>query len=275
MAFVACQSHLLTKNNSRKHQSFFRIVRRCVVQPVTKRADASAGNIKRKMCWEVGDTLFLQDPDMCALTSTHTSECICSNGCEHKADPERLTASLLTAVKGHNCLGELLSTFWFCHSAPGHKVKFKNSQMSYDLMKLQLRHESKNKALGVSDGGGRQSAQCIINPTVSQRKLRLFSHKQEAYVRRMTPLTGRIECLSCGSRRGKRKTLGRTCLVSPERPETEVALSAFLLGSPSGARHSLTEQPANGAEARWLAILAPLLGHFCNNLKKKAELELS
>lgn len=153
-------------------------------------------------------------------------------------------------MKAHNCSGELLSTFCFCHTAPGHEVKCKNSQTIYDLMKLQLRHESKNKALGVSDGGGRQSAQYITNPTVSQKKPTLFSHKQAAHVRRMTPLTGRIEPLSCGSRRGKRKTPSWTCLVSPERPETEVVLSAFLLRSPSGARHSLTEQPANGARVQ-------------------------
>lgn len=63
---------LLTTNNTSRPQSVISVVKRYVVQPVTKWAEASAGNIKRKMCREVGDTLFLQDPDICMETLTHS-----------------------------------------------------------------------------------------------------------------------------------------------------------------------------------------------------------
>lgn len=99
----------------------------------------------------------------------------------------------------HDWLRELLSTLTplSCPSAPVHvcqisKIKFKNSHVIWDYP-----HRNKNKVLCVSNGGRR-----TISTNWTDRKC--FSHKQHAYLRRMTPLSGKIESLSCGSRRGKR-----------------------------------------------------------------------
>lgn len=96
-----------------------------------------------------------------------------------------------------------------------------------------------------------------LNQNWADKHRNCFSHTQPVYWR-MT-LSVKIRSLLCGSRQGKRKQPSGTCLVAPERPETEVVLNAFLVRSPGWSQTQLdcqSSQWRKSAGARWLVTYA-------------------
>ena len=107
-----------------------------------------------------------------------------------------------------------------------------------------------------------------------RRSRNSFPHKQPTSSRRMTPLSDRTGSLSCGSRGGRREKPSWKCLVTPERPRTEVASSAFLVISPGWSQ---TYSPTMGGSVLRPGerhILGPTLGHFMQQQKTNSNTEL-